>query len=114
MSARCGSSVARWRTGSGRFSGRLIAWGQRDIAGEQFDVMIYDHQHLLVEIAASVGRTIGTRLERKRRLYEQRTGVRPARVILATGWIHSRRAQQLRENGIEVIEPEESDQELIK
>ena len=87
---------------------------QRDIAGKQFDVMIYDHQHILVEIAASVGRTIGTRLERKRRLYEERTGVRPARVILATGSIHSRRAQELRENRIEVIEPEESDQELTK
>ena len=40
--------------------------------------------------------------------------MRPARVILAAGWIHSCRAQELRENGIEVIEPEESDQELIK
>ena len=87
---------------------------QRVIDGEQFDVLIFDHQHLLVEIAASVGRTIGARLERKRRLYEERTGVRPARVILATASIHSHRAQELRTNGIEVIEPEESDQDLIK
>ena len=87
---------------------------QRTIAGEQFDVLIYDHRHILVEIAASVGRAIGTRLERKRRLYEERTGVRPARVILATASIHSRRAQELRQMGIEVIEPEESEQELLK
>lgn len=82
---------------------------QRTIAGEQFDLLIYDHQHILVEIAASVGRTIGERLERKRRLYEESTGVRPERVILATASIHSRRAQELRESGIEVIEPEETD-----
>lgn len=82
---------------------------QRTIAGEQFDVLIYDHRHILVEIAASVGPTIGTRLERKRRLYGESTGVRPERVILATASIHSRRAQELRESGIEVIEPEETD-----
>ena len=87
---------------------------QRTIAGEQFDVLIYDHRHILVEIAASVGRAIGARLERKRRLYEEHTGVRPARVILATASIHSRRAQELRKMGIEVIEPEESEQELLK
>ena len=87
---------------------------QRTIAGEQFDVLIYDHQHVLVEIAASVGRAIGARLERKRRLYEDDTGVRPARIILATASIHSHRAQELRENGIEVIEPDEPEQDLIK
>ena len=31
---------------------------QRAIGGEQFDVLIHDHQHILVEIAASVGPTI--------------------------------------------------------
>ena len=82
---------------------------QRSIAGEQFDVVIHDHQHILVEIAASVGRTILSRLERKRRLYEESTGVRPARIILATAEIHSVRAEQLRQAGIEVIEPEERD-----
>ncbi len=87
---------------------------QRTIAGEQFDVIVYDHQHVLVEIAASVGRTIGVRLERKRRLYEEHTGERPARIILATASIHSHRAQQLRQDGIEVIEPEEPEQDLVK
>ena len=82
---------------------------QRTIAGEQFDIVIHDHQHVLVEIAASVGPTIQARLERKRRLYEESTGVRPARVILATASIHSDRAHRLRQAGIEVIEPEEPD-----
>ena len=79
---------------------------QRTIAGEQVDVMIRDHQHVLVVIAVGVGRTIQSRLERKLRLYEESTGVRAARVILATADIHSFRAAQLRQAGIEVIEPE--------
>jgi len=77
------------------------------IAGEQFDVLIFDHQHILVEITASVGPTILERLERKRRLYTEATGIAPTRVILATASIHSHRAQTLRQMGIEVIEPEE-------
>lgn len=80
---------------------------QRTIAGEQCDVLIFDHQHILVEIAASVGPTIQERLERKRRLYREATGITPTRVILATAAIHSQRAQALRQMGIEVIEPEE-------
>jgi hypothetical protein len=80
---------------------------QRIVAGEQFDVLIFDHQHILVEIAASVGPTILERLERKRRLYTEATGISPTRIILATASIHSQRAQALRQMGIEVIEPEE-------
>ena len=86
---------------------------QCTIAGEQFDVVIYDHQHILIEIAASVGRTIGKRLERKRRLYTESTGIAPTRIILATADIHSHRAQVLRDKGIEVIEPEEPDYSKI-
>ena len=86
-----------------------VAVEQRTIAGEQFDVLIHDHEHVLVEIAASVGPTIKARLQRKRRLYQESTGVSPTRVILATASIHSRRAQELRENGIEVVEPEETE-----
>ncbi len=81
---------------------------QRSIAGEQFDVLIFDGQHILVEIAASVGPKIQERLERKRQLYAEATGIVPARVILATASIHSQRAQALRGMGIEVIEPEET------
>ena len=79
---------------------------QRVIQGEQFDVVIYDHQHVLVEIAASVGQKIEERLERKRRLYTESTGIAPTRIIIATADIHSRRAQILRDKGIEVIEPD--------
>lgn len=80
---------------------------QRVIAGEQFDVLIFDHQHILVEVTASVGPTILDRLERKRRMYTEATGHSPTRIILATASIHSQRAQALRDKGIEVIEPEE-------
>ena len=82
---------------------------QRVINGEQFDVQIYDHEHVLVEIVSCVGRTIQQRLERRRNLYEEATGVRPSRVILAAGWIHTQRATALRQAGYEVIEPEEID-----
>ena len=82
---------------------------QRTIAGEQFDLLIFDGQHILVEIAASVGPSIGQRLKRKRRLYTQETGVEPTRMILATASIHSRRAQKLQQMGIEVVEPEDAD-----
>ena len=82
---------------------------QRTIAGEQFDLLIFDGKHILVEIAASVGPSIGQRLKRKRRLYTQETGVEPARVILATASIHSRRAQELQQMGTEVVEPEDAD-----
>ena len=82
---------------------------QRTIGGEQFDIVIHDHEHILVEIAASVGPTIQPRLERKRRLYQESTGVSPTRIMLATASIHSRRAHELRMSGIEVIEPEETE-----
>ncbi len=80
---------------------------ERWIEGEQFDCIIFDGQHILVEIAASVGSTIQERLERKRELYTQAVGVEPVRFVLATASIHSRRAMVLREAGFEVIEPEE-------
>ena len=82
---------------------------QRTIAGEQFDLLIFDGQHVLVEIAASVGPSIAQRLQRKQRLYQEETGVDPDRVILATASIHSRRAGELRQMGIEVVEPEDAD-----
>ena len=83
---------------------------ERVIAGEQFDVVIVaGDQHILVEIAASVGSSIQDRLERKRQLYTEATGVAPVRVLLATADIYSYRAQALREAGIEVVEPAEAD-----
>lgn len=82
----------------------------RHIAGEQFDCIIHNDQHILVEIAASAGKDIQQRLERKRELYTRETGMAPARVILVTASIHSQRAQALREAGFEVIEPEEEEE----
>jgi hypothetical protein len=79
----------------------------RHIEGEQFDLIITNGYHLLVEIAASAPPNIVQRLERKRELYTQAVGVTPTRFIFAVASIHSRRAQALREAGFEVIEPEE-------
>ena len=84
---------------------------ERHIAGEQFDCVIIDGAHILVEISASVGRDILKKLQRKRHLYIDETGVTPARVLLAVGSIHSRRANALCEAGFEVIEPE-TDEEV--
>ncbi len=77
------------------------------IGGEQFDCIISDGQHILIEIAASVGQNIQERLRRKRQLYTDETGITPHRFLLAVGSIHSRRAEALRADGFEVIEPEE-------
>ena len=77
------------------------------IGGEQFDCVISDGQHILIEIAASVKADIQERLRRKRQLYIDETGITPHRFLLAVGSIHSRRAEALRADGFEVIEPEE-------
>jgi len=79
----------------------------RVLDGEQFDIVICDGQHILVEIAASAGSDMLERLKRKRKLYTAKTGVEPTRIILAVASIHSRRAQLLRDAGIDVVEPEE-------
>ena len=78
----------------------------RTLGGEQFDCVIIDDAHILIEISASVGQDILKKLQRKRQLYIDATGVTPARFLLAVGSIHSRRANALREVGFEVIEPE--------
>jgi hypothetical protein len=81
------------------------------IAGEEFDVIISNGEHILVEITASAGPKTQRNLERKRALYAQATKKTPSRVILATASIHSQRAEALRKAGFEVIEPEEEDLE---
>jgi hypothetical protein len=79
---------------------------ERFIRGEQFDCVILDSAHILIEISASVGKDILKKLQRKRQLYADETGVTPARFLLAVGTIHSQRANALRNAGFEVIEPE--------
>lgn len=80
---------------------------ERFIAGEQFDCVISNGQHILIEITASAGQNIRERLLRKRQLYIDETGIVPQRFILAVGAIHSRRAEALRADGFEIIEPED-------
>ncbi len=79
----------------------------RDFEGEQFDLIITNGYHILVEIAASASPHIVQRLQRKREIYTRATGVEPTRFIFAVASIHSRRAQALRDAGFEVVEPEE-------
>lgn len=83
---------------------------ERYLRGEQFDCVIIHGEHILVELSASVGPDILQRLQRKRQLYIDETGVTPARFLLVVGAIHSRRADALRVAGFEVIEPEETDE----
>lgn len=78
----------------------------RVIEGEQFDCIIIDNAHILIEISASVGKDILKRLQRKRQLYTDATGVAPSRFLLVVGSIYSQRANALRDAGFEVIEPE--------
>jgi hypothetical protein len=80
------------------------------IEGEQFDVVITNGHHILVEITASASKNMQARLERKRDLYTRVKGVQPTRFILATSAIHSRRAESLRAAGFDVIEPEFEDE----
>jgi hypothetical protein len=60
----------------------------------------------LIEISASIGKDILKKLQRKRQLYADETGIMPARFLLAVGSILSHRADALRQAGFEVIEPE--------
>ena len=84
---------------------------ERHIDGEQYDYLIFNSEHILVEITASVGPKIQERLERKHQLYINSTGITPTRFILAVSSIHSRRAEALRAAGFGVIEPEEEEYE---
>ena len=84
---------------------------RKQIKDEEFDVLISNGEHILVEITASVKRTIQERLERKRKLYTEATGITPVRFILAVASIHSHRAAALRQAGFDVIEPAEEDLE---
>ena len=79
---------------------------ERYIGGEQFDCVIIVKSHILIEISASVGKDILKKLQRKRQLYTDDTGVTRARFLLVVGTIHSHRANALRDAGFEVIEPE--------
>lgn len=83
---------------------------ERHIRGEQFDCVIIHGAHILIELTASVGPNILERLQRKRQLYIDETGITPARFLLVAGAIHSRRAEALRAAGFEVIEPEDTEE----
>jgi hypothetical protein len=76
------------------------------IEGEQFDCVVTDGQHILLEITARANSKIIRRMLQKRKLYTQYTGIEPTRVLLATAQIHYTVVRRLQELGIEVIQPE--------
>lgn len=76
------------------------------IAGEQFDVVITNGKHILLEITARFKSNDFRKVERKRDLYTTHVQA-PSRFIIAAASIHSRQARKLEEAGYEVIEPEE-------
>ncbi len=79
---------------------------QVNIDDEEFDVVITNGSHILVEITARARQDVIRRLERKRKTYAEHTGVEPARVLLATAQIHYTVVRKLQEMGIEVIQPD--------
>lgn len=83
---------------------------ERHLRGEQFDCVIIHGEHILIELTASVGPNILERLQRKRQLYIDETGITPSRFLLVAGAIHSRRAETLRAAGFEVIEAEDTEE----
>ncbi|MFQ5855547.1 MAG: DUF3782 domain-containing protein, partial [Anaerolineae bacterium] len=76
------------------------------IDGEQYDCVITDGEHILLEVTARATQKIIRRLERKRARYASHTGITPARVILATAQIHYTVVERLRQMGIEVVQPD--------
>lgn len=79
---------------------------ERHIAGEQFDVVISNGDHILLEITARFKSHDFHKMERKRSLYTTHVQA-PARFIVAAASIHSRQARKLEEAGYELVEPEE-------
>ena len=80
---------------------------ERLIGDEQYDVVIHNGEHILIEIAASVGPKVQERFVRKRNKYIAATGITPTRFILAVSRISRKREAELRELGFEVVEPDE-------
>ena len=84
---------------------------ERHIGGEQYDVVIHNGDHILIEITASVGPKMQERLVRKREKYIAATGVTPTRSILAVGSVSRKRGAALEALGFEVIEPDDDYEE---
>lgn len=80
---------------------------ERLIGDEQYDIVISNGDHILIEITSSVSPKMQERMVRKRAKYMAATGVTPARCIVAVSSISRKREAALRELGFEVVEPDE-------
>lgn len=76
------------------------------IGGEQYDCVISDGEHILLEITARATQKIIERLQRKRAAYIEHTEIESVRVVLAIAQIHYAVVRRLQEMGIEVIQPD--------
>ncbi len=77
-----------------------------ELSGEEFDVLISNGDHILIEITSRFHQRDVNKVIRKRQLYTDQTQA-PSRFIVAAASIHNRVAQQLIGLGFEVIEPDE-------
>ncbi len=78
----------------------------RYLEGDQFDVIIRNGEHILLEITARFRSNDVPIVIRKRNLYTTKFQP-PTRFIVAAAAIHSRQVKELEQAGFEVIEPDE-------
>ncbi|MEM7538918.1 MAG: DUF3782 domain-containing protein [Chloroflexota bacterium] len=76
---------------------------------EQFDVIISNGTHILIEISSTTKANVVKRMLRKRALYEEVTGHSVSRMLYLVSVISLSRGNALQANGIEVVQPEEDD-----
>jgi len=76
-----------------------------ELGSEEFDLVISNGNHILIEITARFRSTDVNKAIRKRDLYSEKVQA-PTRFIIAAASIHSNLVKQLNELGFEVIEPE--------
>jgi len=77
-----------------------------EIGGEEFDVIIRNGDHVIIEITSRFKMSDVNKVIQKRQLYtDQRQA--PTRFIVAAASIHSKQVLQLIGFGFEVIEPDE-------
>jgi len=76
-----------------------------ELEGEEFDVLIRNGDHIIVELTARFRSNDINKVIRKRQLYTEKVQA-PNRFIVAAAAIHSKHVLQLINFGFEVLEPE--------
>ena len=76
-----------------------------ELEGEEFDVLIRNGDHIIIELTARFRSNDINKVIRKRQLYTEKVQA-PNRFIVAAAAIHSKHVLQLINFGFEVLEPE--------